>query len=184
MRLIAYLVAARALTAYDENLQAVEGAARWGRVFLKRARAAAGSPRTRQWLRRLGHPGEAGIPLRARTAQIYGIAADRFRTAQSVTPLGGNVDVYRTKEDLADGIGIVVPSRNGRELLASMLPALLPQLGRGEVIVSDNGSTDGTAEWLAKEYPEVRVLRTSAPLSFARAVNLASSPRVSRARCC
>lgn len=168
MRLIGYLVAARALTVYDENLQAVEGAARWGKVILKRARAVAASPRTRQWFRRLGHPGEAEIPVRARAAQIYGIAADRLRTAQSVTPLGGN----EAAVELADGIGIVIPSRNGRELLAHMLPALLPQVGRGEVIVSDNGSTDGTAEWLAQNFPEVRVLRTSAPLSFARAVNL------------
>jgi GT2 family glycosyltransferase/glycosyltransferase involved in cell wall biosynthesis len=173
MRLIAYLVAARALTVYDENLQAVTGAARWGKLLLKRARAAAGSARTRQWLRRLSHPGEAEIPIRARAAQIYGIAADRFRTAQSAAPLGGSpVDFCQTKEGLADGTGIVVPSRNGRELLANMLPALLPQVGSGEVIVSDNGSTDGTAEWLAQNYPEVRVLQNSAPLSFARAVNL------------
>ena len=175
MRLIAYLVAARALTVYDENLQAVTGGALWGKLLLKRARAAAGSARTRQWFRRLSHPGEAEIPIRARAAQIYGIAADRLRTAHSVTPLDGNefpADFCQTKEGLADGIGIVVPSRNGRELLANMLPALLPQVGRGEVIVSDNGSTDGTAEWLTQNYPEVRVLQTSAPLSFACAVNL------------
>ncbi|MGA2711655.1 MAG: glycosyltransferase [Bryobacteraceae bacterium] len=167
IRLIAYVVAASALTVYDENLHAVKGA-RWGKILLKRARTAAGSPRARQWLRRLGHPGEAEIPVRARAAQIYGVAANRFRTAQSEMPLSGNEALV----DLADGIGIVIPSRNGRELLANMLPALLPQVGRGEIIVSDNGSTDGTAEWLAQNYPEVRVIRTTAALSFARAVNL------------
>ena len=69
-------------------------------------------------------------------------------------------------------MSVVIPSRDGRELLANMLPALMPQIGSGEVIVSDNGSTDGTAEWLAQHYPTVRVLQTAAPLSFARAVNL------------
>ena len=73
---------------------------------------------------------------------------------------------------LVDGIGIIIPSRNGLELLTAMLPALLPQVGRGGIFVSDNGSTDGTAEWLAQNYPEIRVIRTSAALSFARAVNL------------
>ncbi len=45
---------------------------------------------------------------------------------------------------LADGVSVVIPSRDGRELLANMLPALVPQIGAGEIIVSDNGSTDGT----------------------------------------
>jgi GT2 family glycosyltransferase/glycosyltransferase involved in cell wall biosynthesis len=170
MRLIAYMVAAGALTVYDENLNAVHGA-RWGNVLLKRARTAAGSPRTRLWLRRLTHPGEAEIPVRARAARIYGIAARLFRPARSETSFGAN-EAFVDPIDLVEGIGIVIPSRNGRELLANMLPALLPQLGRGEIIVSDNGSTDGTAEWLAQRYPEVRVIRTAAPLSFARAVNL------------
>ena len=164
MRLIAFIVAAGALIVYDEHLHAVTGA-RWGKVLLKRVRAAAGSPRTRQWFRRLGHPGEAEIPVRARAARIYGSAADRLRTAESEMPLGSN-------GILVNGIGIVIPSRNGRELLANMLPALLPQAGPGEIVVSDNGSTDGTAEWLAQYYPEVRVIRTAEALSFARAVNL------------
>jgi GT2 family glycosyltransferase/glycosyltransferase involved in cell wall biosynthesis len=52
-----------------------------------------------------------------------------------------------------------------------MLPPLLPQLRRGEVIIVDNGSTDETAAWLAREHPEIRVIRHTEPLSFARAVN-------------
>ncbi len=52
-----------------------------------------------------------------------------------------------------------------------MLPPLLLQLGGGEVIVVDNGSHDGTAEWLARQYPNIRVIQTQSPLSFARAVN-------------
>jgi GT2 family glycosyltransferase/glycosyltransferase involved in cell wall biosynthesis len=52
------------------------------------------------------------------------------------------------------------------------LPTLTQQVGSGEIIVGDNGSTDGTAEWLAQYYPAVRVIQTAATLSFARAVNL------------
>ena len=37
--------------------------------------------------------------------------------------------------------------------------------------MSDNGSTDNTADWLSVYHPSVRVIRTTAPVSFARAVN-------------
>jgi len=37
--------------------------------------------------------------------------------------------------------------------------------------VVDNGSEDGTAEWLARRYPDVRTIVSAAPLSFAAAVN-------------
>ncbi len=136
----------------------------WGKYLLRQARGRAVSPRTRQWLRRLAHPGEAEIPVRARAAQIYGIAANRFRSARREVPM-------QSAAPLDEGVSIVIPSRDGRELLERMLPPLLAQLGPGEAIVSDNGSADGTAEWLGREYPSVRVVRSAAPLSFARAVN-------------
>ncbi|MGJ5816812.1 glycosyltransferase [Paludibaculum fermentans] len=72
-----------------------------------------------------------------------------------------------------EGISVVVPSRNGRALLERLLPGLLSEL-QGfdhEVIVSDNGSDDGTAAWLAAEYPAVSVEIHPQPLSFAEAVN-------------
>ena len=48
-----------------------------------------------------------------------------------------------------------------------------------QIVVVDNGSTDGTAEWLASTYPQVEVVHSEAPLSFARAVNRG----IARARC-
>ena len=164
MRIAACLVAGTSVVVYDEDLRVVKGTG-WGRILVERARANAASPRTRQWLRRLSHPAEAEIPVRARATQLYGIAASRVRATRRERSL-------EVKTALAAGVSVVIPSRDGRELLANMLPALMLQIGPGEVIVSDNGSTDGTAEWLAQHYPAVRVIRTAAPLSFARAVNL------------
>jgi hypothetical protein len=164
MRLIALAVAGRALIVYDQHLQVVRGAG-WVRYICRRAWDKAGSQRTKQWLRRLRHPGEAEIPVRARAAQLHGIVASRLRTARRESPL--SVDT----RPLANGISVVIPSRNGRDLLASMLPPLLPQLGTGEIIVSDNGSNDGTGDWLGTNYPQVRVVTNTEPLSFARAVN-------------
>lgn len=71
------------------------------------------------------------------------------------------------------GISVVIPSRNGKELLDRLLPGLHREL-RGfasEVIVTDNGSGDGTVEYLAASWPRVIVEHSPRPLSFARAVN-------------
>jgi GT2 family glycosyltransferase len=71
------------------------------------------------------------------------------------------------------GISVVIPSRSGRALLETCLPTIsAQQFARPlEIVVVDNGSDDGTARWLAAEYPHVRVVLSEAPLSFARAVN-------------
>ena len=79
---------------------------------------------------------------------------------------------------------MLIPSRDGKQLLETLLPGLVDQVRDGEILVSDNGSTDGTAEWLAREYPGVAVLRSAAPLSFARAVNRGFKQRSSIERCC
>ncbi len=71
------------------------------------------------------------------------------------------------------GISVVIPSRNGRELLDAMLPGVAGDLAAvpAEIIVADNGSEDGTADWLRARWPAVRVAVSPQPLSFARAVN-------------
>jgi len=67
----------------------------------------------------------------------------------------------------------VIPSRNGRDLLAAQMPAILREMEpfASEVIVVDNGSDDSTAEWLRTACPQARVEVSGGPLSFARAVN-------------
>jgi GT2 family glycosyltransferase len=66
----------------------------------------------------------------------------------------------------------VIPSRSGQSLLAAQLPGIARDLAMpSEIIVVDNGSTDGTARWLATEWPRVQVEISAEPLSFAAAVN-------------
>jgi glycosyltransferase involved in cell wall biosynthesis/GT2 family glycosyltransferase len=71
------------------------------------------------------------------------------------------------------GISVVIPSRNGGPLLAAQLPGIMRELDgiAAEVLVVDNGSDDGTAAWLRRQWPQVQVEVSAAPLSFARAVN-------------
>ena len=71
-------------------------------------------------------------------------------------------------------VSVVVVTWNGLGLLKRFLPSVLatdyPDL---EVIVADNASDDGTAEWLASEHPEVVVVRHSENLLFAAGNNRA-----------
>jgi GT2 family glycosyltransferase len=58
---------------------------------------------------------------------------------------------------------IVVLNWNGRHFLADLMPSLRTAVqrcpGDHEVIVVDNGSDDGSADWLAIEHPWARVVR-------------------------
>jgi GT2 family glycosyltransferase len=71
------------------------------------------------------------------------------------------------------GVSVVIPSRNGKELLRAQLPGIARDLDplAGEILVVDNGSDDGTAAWLAGAWPSVQVEVSPQPLSFACAVN-------------
>jgi GT2 family glycosyltransferase len=71
------------------------------------------------------------------------------------------------------GISVVIPSRNGKGLLEAQMPDIWRQLAghSAEVIVVDNGSDDGTAQWLASNWPKVQADVSPKPLGFAGAVN-------------
>lgn len=69
-------------------------------------------------------------------------------------------------------LSIVIPTWNGMPLLRRCLDSLRRQTWREfEVVVSDDGSIDGTAAQLADDYPEVLVARSARNSGFAVAVN-------------
>ncbi len=71
-------------------------------------------------------------------------------------------------------VSVVIVTWNGRALLERFLPSVLatdyPDL---EVIVADNASNDGTAEWLARAHPGAAVVRHEENLLFAGGNNAA-----------
>jgi GT2 family glycosyltransferase len=70
-------------------------------------------------------------------------------------------------------ISVVIPNWNGRGWLPGCLGALAAQeRAADEVIVVDNGSRDGSLEYLRDEHPEVRVIELSDNTGFAHAANL------------
>lgn len=64
---------------------------------------------------------------------------------------------------------VVIPNWNGRDLLARYLPSVIAALAddpENEILVVDNGSTDGSVEFIRESFPEVRVLALSKNLGF------------------
>jgi GT2 family glycosyltransferase len=73
---------------------------------------------------------------------------------------------------MAPSASVVVPVWNGRRWLPGLLGSLRAQtLAPLEVIAVDNGSADGSREWLAEHAAEVRVLALGRNTGFAHAAN-------------
>ena len=67
-------------------------------------------------------------------------------------------------------LSVIVVNRDRRDLLLECLGSVSP--GSTELIVVDNGSSDGSADAVAGAFPKARLLRQDTNLGFARAVNL------------
>ncbi len=68
-------------------------------------------------------------------------------------------------------IDVVIPVHNRIELTESCLSHLAAQTVPHQVLVVDNGSTDGTSDRLRDSWPEVSLHHTDQPLGFAKACN-------------
>lgn len=68
---------------------------------------------------------------------------------------------------------VAVLSYDGRHLLEVILPSLARQRFRDfEVVVVDNGSSDGTEQWLRESWPEVQVIRLERNVGVTAALNV------------
>lgn len=72
-------------------------------------------------------------------------------------------------------ISIVILSWNGLGLLKECLPSVLRAIGvyreDCEVLLIDNGSSDGSAEYVRNNFPQVRILSLEDNFSFTKAMN-------------
>lgn len=175
LRWIAWCLSPRGWLAYNEHfgsfmlrprcLGTIFRHALWRTRNFLRWQTNPGGPWYTFWWR-LVRPAEWRLPLALTVARSAGFLAGLLKGVwpPAATPEDSAV--------LADGVTVVIPSRNGRDLLASALPHVLEDLpGASEVIVIDNGSQDGTEALLRERFPGVRVECLVEPLSFARAVN-------------
>jgi GT2 family glycosyltransferase/glycosyltransferase involved in cell wall biosynthesis len=178
MRLVAFLLAPRKFLAFNENLG----------HFMLRPQSLATIVRHVLWrtrnflawqlspdgtgyalLRGLVHPGAFRQLFSTVSAEAAGVILTALKAILPPQPR-----VSRPTELRPRGISVVIPSRNGKDLLAALLPETIRQISQmdGEVVVIDNGSDDGTVDFLSQAYPEVRIDSHSQPLSFACAANL------------
>ena len=176
MRLIALLMSPLGFLAYNEhlgsfmlrprNVSTMARHALWRTKNFFRWQSRPGG-HAYTWVWRATHPRAAKIPLLAAAARLAAWAA------WSRIPLRAKTGTFIASGPHVEGVSVVIPSRNGKQLLQEMLPRLFQELGElvSEIVIVDNGSDDGTAEWLLANHPKIRVEQSPAPLSFAQAVN-------------
>lgn len=123
---------------------------------------------TYTFLWRLRHPGAFARPLQVLSALAAGLLTAALKAIIPPRPPTAPAPEARPR-----GVSVVIPSRNGRDLLADLLPQAVGQIERigGEIIVVDNGSDDQTDDFLSRWYHTVVLVKNQKPLSFARAVN-------------
>jgi GT2 family glycosyltransferase len=70
-------------------------------------------------------------------------------------------------------VSVIIPSWNGKHHLETCLPSLAGQTYRSfELIVVDNGSTEGTVTWLGHSWPAARIVALPENRGFTVAVNV------------
>ncbi|MFH1454686.1 MAG: glycosyltransferase family 9 protein [Armatimonadota bacterium] len=79
---------------------------------------------------------------------------------------------------IKERVSIIIPTFNGLELLKENLPHLLNAVyftgGKHEIIVVDDGSKDGSVEYIKSRYPQIRTIKLPKNYGFARCCNIAS----------
>lgn len=79
-------------------------------------------------------------------------------------------------------VSVVVPNYNGIAFVEQCFKALIKDAPEAELLLADNGSTDGSRELIAQRFPQVRIIALKENYGFCRAANegmkAASSPYV------
>ncbi len=100
---------------------------------------------------------------------LFVIPAVALAVADLLWALFGRKHPVKNSRPRNDAATVVIPNWNGRDLLAKYLPSVIDALHgnpRNELIVVDNGSTDGSVEFLQQHFPQVRVLALKENLGF------------------
>jgi GT2 family glycosyltransferase len=70
-------------------------------------------------------------------------------------------------------VSVIILNWNGSQMMRRFLPSVVSCSQEAEVIVADNGSTDGSLDMLRREFPEVTLMPFDKNYGFAEGYNKA-----------
>ena len=89
-----------------------------------------------------------------------------------VTEELGQFESLQTRAPRRPAISVIMVTYNGSQYLEQGLESVLAESGPGcELVVVDNGSTDGSAAFIASNYPQVKLICNDQNTGFAAACN-------------
>jgi GT2 family glycosyltransferase/glycosyltransferase involved in cell wall biosynthesis len=94
------------------------------------------------------------------SALVLAIVDLLSRVGKAVTP---------SKSVDTGSASVVIPNWNGRDLLEKYLPSIVTALAGNpdnEIVVVDNGSSDGSADFVRQRYPQVKLVALKENLGF------------------
>jgi len=70
-------------------------------------------------------------------------------------------------------VSIIIVHCKGRQLLVNCLESVFEQAYRAyEIILIDNGSMDGSVDFVRQDYPQIKIIPSQSNIGFTRAVNM------------
>ena len=77
----------------------------------------------------------------------------------------------KANKGLKSTVSIIIPNYNGINFINECLDSLEKQDSFFEVIIVDNGSNDGSVDFIRENYPEYNLIENQENLGFSKAVN-------------
>jgi GT2 family glycosyltransferase/glycosyltransferase involved in cell wall biosynthesis len=109
------------------------------------------------------------LPLLIFTPILLAIGALALAVTDLVWVFGGRRRAPVNAKPETRAASLVIPNWNGKDLLERFLPSWIAAIAGhpgSEIIVVDNGSTDGSADWIRANHPDLKVLALSRNLGF------------------
>jgi GT2 family glycosyltransferase/glycosyltransferase involved in cell wall biosynthesis len=109
------------------------------------------------------------LPLLAASPFLIAAAVVAMAVADLAFALSGRKRRPSDSLPAASAASVVIPNWNGRDLLEKYLPSVVAALAgnpENEIIVVDNASTDGSADFIRERYPEVKLLALESNRGF------------------
>ncbi len=110
-----------------------------------------------------------GAPLALLAPLLLGVSALFLLVCDAVCLLRPRRALPPDSKPDTHAASIVIPNWNGRDLLQKYLPSVIAAIKthpESEIIVVDNGSQDGSADFVREQFPQIRVLTLDQNLGF------------------